>query len=123
MSKTDTNKLLRQLCGASIFFLMSAAIFCSLPVAMGQQAEEINYTYDRLNRLTAILSNTGAAIVYTYDMAGNRTSLQVTGGVSNPVITSLSPENSTAGVPALTLTVQGVISPPNRWSNGMVQIV
>lgn len=45
-----------------------------------QQSDTITYTYDSLNRLTKVVYSSGATIIYTYDAAGNRISIQITGG-------------------------------------------
>jgi YD repeat-containing protein len=37
----------------------------------------IEYTYDELNRLTAVAYGSGSKIVYTYDPAGNPTSVTI----------------------------------------------
>ncbi|MCC6363106.1 MAG: hypothetical protein IT165_06245 [Bryobacterales bacterium] len=51
-------------------------------------AGSIQYTYDSLNRLTRVSYGDGTSIVYTYDSAGNRTSLAIstTGGGTQPTI-------------------------------------
>ena len=107
VSKIGANHLPKKLYETSIFFVLFVAILCLPRPIFSQQLESINYTYDKLNRLTGVFSSSSAAIIYTYDAAGNRTSLQVTGGVSNPIITSLNPNAVAAGTTAFTLTVNG----------------
>ncbi|HEX8148020.1 MAG TPA: IPT/TIG domain-containing protein [Pyrinomonadaceae bacterium] len=72
---------------------------------MGQQSVSITYTYDSLNRLTGVTYSNGGAVVYTYDAAGNRKTIRITGAL--PFINSVSPASAAAGGPAFTLTVNG----------------
>lgn len=59
--------------------LFATVVVCAAKPCFGQQSDAVTYTYDSLNRLTQVTYSSGASIVYTYDAAGNRTALQVTG--------------------------------------------
>src|SRR5687767_14467912 len=96
--------------------LLIIAIVCLTERTFSQQTT-ITYTYDKLNRLTGVIHSGGASIIYTYDGAGNRTSMQVTGGNSNPTITRLNPPSAAAGTAGLVLTVNG----GNFLNNSVVQ--
>jgi YD repeat-containing protein len=52
-------------------------LFCLL-ITSPCLAGTAQYTYDNLGRLIQMVYDNGATIVYTYDAAGNRTSMQVT---------------------------------------------
>jgi hypothetical protein len=88
----------------STFILVCALLFFAAK-SFGQQSVAITYTYDSLSRLTAVSYSNGGAVVYTYDAAGNRKSIRVTGAL--PVVSSLSPASAAAGGQAFTLTVNG----------------
>jgi YD repeat-containing protein len=67
-----------------LFFALGALLFlCSTERGFGQ-AETVTYTYDNLNRLTRTTYSGGRSIIYTYDAAGNRTSIQVLAGGAAP---------------------------------------
>jgi YD repeat-containing protein len=65
-----------------LFALGGVLLLCSAGSGYGQQPETVTYTYDSLNRLTSATYSSGVSIVYTYDAAGNRTSLQVSGSTA-----------------------------------------
>lgn len=88
--------------------LLTIAILCVGQPCLGQQIETVNYTYDRLHRLTGVIYSSGPAIVYAYDDAGNRTAVQVSATSTLPVITSLSPGSAGIGAQGFTLTVRGL---------------
>lgn len=51
-------------------------VFLGLSLASGSVATATNaYTYDQLGRLTSALYENGSCIGYSYDAAGNRTSI------------------------------------------------
>ncbi|HMG73514.1 MAG TPA: hypothetical protein VK582_08435 [Pyrinomonadaceae bacterium] len=73
-----------------------------------QQSDTVHYEYDRLNRVTKITyDSSGAAIIYTYDAAGNRTATTVQGSNLPPVLTSLNPASVPAGTHGFTFGVNG----------------
>ncbi len=89
---------------------ISLCIFLSLLIPLSvfsQSTESTTYTYDKLNRLTGVTHSSGARVIYTYDAAGNRKSLEISGAVTTPIIASLNPGTVVAGSPQFTLTVTG----------------
>ncbi|AOY98199.1 hypothetical protein BKK81_01960 [Cupriavidus sp. USMAHM13] len=57
-------------------FALGAAIFALSPLA--HSANSVEYTYDPLGRLAKVVYNVGnkkTTITYSYDAAGNRTSV------------------------------------------------
>src|SRR5262245_56280863 len=94
----------RKLVSVAVLIIVTV---CLPPQKFGQHSDAITYTYDKLNRLTGAFYASGAAIIYTYDAAGNRTSIQVSAGNSNPAIISLNPNAVTAGAASFNLTVNG----------------
>jgi YD repeat-containing protein len=57
------------------------------------------FTYDALNRLTAVKNSGGASVTYSYDAAGNLTAIGVTADTTPPTIVSRRPAVDAVGVP------------------------
>ncbi|WP_197523941.1 RHS repeat domain-containing protein [Cupriavidus sp. USMAHM13] len=60
----------------ALHFALGAAIFALSPLA--HSANSVEYTYDPLGRLAKVVYNVGnkkTTITYSYDAAGNRTSV------------------------------------------------
>ena len=97
--------------------VLLAAIFLILALqCFAQQSDNVHYEYDRINRVTKVTyDSSGAAIIYTYDAAGNRTATTVQGSNLPPVLTSLNPSSVPAGTHGFTLGVDG-----NNLVNGAV---
>jgi YD repeat-containing protein len=55
----------------------AAALAASLLIAGGANA--ITYAYDSQGRVIEVVYDNGAAIIYAYDAAGNRTTVSITG--------------------------------------------
>jgi hypothetical protein len=60
----------------SLFIIV--ALFTAEP-CFAQHSDTVSYTYDSLDRLTRVTYSSGGSILYTYDAAGNRTAIQVSG--------------------------------------------
>lgn len=91
-----------------IIALTLLAVTLFLPFqGFSQQIEGKTYTYDKLNRLTAVIYSSGARVIYAYDAAGNRRQMQISGANTTPVISSLNPSTVVAGGAQFSLTVTG----------------
>ena len=55
-----------------------AALFLLGTITGSATAADIYYSYDALGRLVQIVYPSGKTVTYTYDAAGNRTSVTVT---------------------------------------------
>lgn len=60
-----------------LFICTTLLLFCFI---ISPVAQAVTYTYDNLNRLTTVDYGNGYIIQYTYDAAGNITSVQTIGG-------------------------------------------
>ncbi len=60
---------------AKTIFFISLLLF--LTVSIPALSETVQYSYDHLNRLTRVESDSGAVIEYTYDATGNRLTKEV----------------------------------------------
>ena len=68
--------------GGLIAVTLAAILFCISPVR-GQQAA-VNYVYDELGRLTAVIDQQGDVAVYNYDAVGNLLSIQRINATDQP---------------------------------------
>lgn len=61
-------------------------------------ADQAQYIYDDLGRLSQVIDGQGNVATYTYDAVGNLLSIaRNTGGVGAPTITALTPNTGSAG--------------------------
>lgn len=60
----------------------SALVLLMLACQPAAQAGSATHTYDSLGRLAKVTYSNGTVITYTYDAAGNRTSVVTTGAPS-----------------------------------------
>ena len=83
-----------------------ALMLCALaPTIAG--ADQAQYIYDDLGRLSQVIDGQGNVATYTYDPVGNLLSItRRTGGVPAPQVTSIAPPNGGAGTTA-TVTLVG----------------
>lgn len=93
---------------AGVYPLLAVFFFALTTQCLGQQAETIQYEYDRLDRVTKVTYvSSGASISYTYDAAGNRIATTIQGTNLAPVITTLNPSGTTAGSRGFRLGING----------------
>lgn len=114
-----------------IISLLAIAILCVARPCFGQQSDSITYTYDGLNRLVKVVYADGTSIAYTYDAAGNRTSMQVT-GVAAMALGGVSPRTGRASggqqiklsgsFAGLSAVVVGGTSAAWSYSNGFGEV-
>lgn len=93
----------------------------------GPHVNTVAYTYDSLNRLTSVAYASGESINYSYDPAGNRTSLQATGSVtavSTSTGTNVTVHGGGATITFATVTSSGVttIVPISPSSAGILPV-
>lgn len=82
-----------------LFCLMSLTLAVWLVLApTGAAADQAQYIYDDLGRLSKVIDGQGNVATYTYDAVGNLLSItRNTGGVGAPTITGLTPNTGNAG--------------------------
>jgi len=82
-----------------LFCLMSLMLAAWLVLApTGAAADQAQYIYDDLGRLSQVIDGQGNVATYNYDAVGNLLSItRNTGGVGAPTITSLTPNTGNAG--------------------------
>jgi YD repeat-containing protein len=89
---------------AIVLALILSAFITFTPGAANSGVVNINYTYDRLNRLTAVNYGAGKMIAYTYDDAGNATKTTSIYALADVmmclrIITGLSPTGTASNYP------------------------
>lgn len=71
-------------------------------------ADQAQYIYDDLGRLSQVIDAQGNVATYTYDAVGNLLSItRNTGGVGAPTITALTPNTGNAGA-SVTILLTGI---------------
>ena len=89
--------------GLTFSLYLTALILFVWPVNAGQAT----YFYDDLGRLSQVIDDSGNVATYTYDAVGNLLSItRSTGGLSAPTITSITPNQATAGT-SVSITISG----------------
>jgi YD repeat-containing protein len=94
--------------------VLLALVLCP-PPAPAQQAA-VNYVYDELGRLIAVIDQAGDVGVYTYDAVGNLLSIERINASTAPgsvAISLVSPNKGTVGTP-VTLFGKGFSSTPSQ---------
>lgn len=87
---------------AVVCVLMLCALAPTLVVA-----DQAQYIYDDLGRLSQVIDGQGNVATYSYDAVGNLLSItRNTGGVGAPTITALTPNTGSAGA-SVTVTLTG----------------
>jgi YD repeat-containing protein len=72
-------------------------LLCAL-TPMSAVADQAQYIYDDLGRLSQVIDGQGNVATYTYDAVGNLLSItRNTGGVGAPTITAFTPNTGNAG--------------------------
>lgn len=94
--------LLHRLAQLGGMFMLCAAVVLSSAVA-----DQAQYIYDDLGRLSQVIDGQGNVATYNYDAVGNLLSItRNTGGVGAPTITGLTPNIGNAGA-SVNVTLAG----------------
>src|SRR4051812_41367890 len=93
---------LRRGCRGVVVVIL-AALVCGRYTLDGQEIRR--YVYDTAGQLIGVITPDGTTIIYTFDAAGNRTSLTVTVSTGDS-ITGLVPTRTSAGV-TVSATITG----------------
>jgi YD repeat-containing protein len=91
-----------------IVVLFSLGIVALFAGASLVAADTATYEYDQLGRLTRVTYDNGTVIIYTYDAAGNRTSVSVTVPTATPTATGSTTDTPT---PTPTATATPTLTP------------
>lgn len=77
--------------------LICVLLLC-VSVSRPTVADQAQYIYDDLGRLSQVIDGSGNVATYTYDAVGNLLSItRNTGGVGAPTITAFTPNTGNAG--------------------------
>lgn len=86
--------------------LMCVLLLCVLTL-MSAVADQAQYIYDDLGRLSQVIDGQGNVATYQYDAVGNLLSItRNTGGVGAPTITAFTPNTGNAGT-SVNVTLTG----------------
>ncbi|ULA64746.1 MAG: hypothetical protein LZF86_190039 [Nitrospira sp.] len=87
-------------------------------------ADQAQYIYDDLGRLSQVIDGQGHVAIYSYDAVGNLLSIaRNTGGVGAPTITGLTPNSGAAGsTVAVTLTGTNLTGAALATDNPGIQV-
>ena len=91
---------MKQMALQKIVTVMACVLVLCVFVATQAIADQAQYIYDDLGRLSQVIDRQGNDATYTYDAVGNLLSItRDTGGVGAPTITALTPNTGNAGAP------------------------
>src|SRR2546422_3565603 len=106
---------------AVVVALFLVAALLAGPVLL--QADQAQYFYDALGRLSAVVDGQGNVAFYNYDAVGNLISITRTGPAAAPTLTAVSPATIDAGYSTnVTITGTGFQFPSVKTSNPDIQI-
>ena len=106
---------------AVVVALFLVAALLAGPVLL--QADQAQYFYDALGRLSAVVDGQGNVAFYNYDAVGNLISITRTGPAAAPTLTAVSPATIDAGTSTnVTITGTGFQFPSVKTSNPDIQI-
>jgi YD repeat-containing protein len=83
---------MKQMALHKILTVVACVLMLCLSVPTMAVADQAQYIYDDLGRLSQVIDGQGNVATYTYDAVGNLLSItRSTGGVGAPTITALTP--------------------------------
>ena len=94
------SKILRDMMRKGRLFILGCCLLLIMLVGLSAplSADQAQYIYDDLGRLSQVIDGQGNVATYTYDAVGNLLSItRNTGGVGAPTITALTPNTGNAG--------------------------
>ena len=89
---------MKQMARLRISSIVACALVLFASVSIPATADQAQYIYDDLDRLSQVIDGQGNVATYTYDAVGNLLSItRNTGGVGAPTITAFTPNTGNAG--------------------------
>lgn len=89
---------MKQMIFGKILSVVTCVLFLCVLTPMSAVADQAQYIYDDLGRLSQVIDGQGNVATYTYDAVGNLLSImRNTGGVGAPTITAFTPNTGNAG--------------------------
>src|SRR5206468_2450001 len=79
-------------------------------------SDSVSYSYDNLDRLITVTYASGPTITYTYDAAGNRTSILLTGGETATPTPTPTPTQTPTQTPTPTPTPDPTMASNNAYN-------
>ena len=98
---------MKQMAYSRILSVVACALMLCVLVPALTVADQAQYIYDDLGRLTQVIDGQGNVATYTYDAVGNLLSItRNTGGVGAPTIAAITPNTGNAGA-SVTVSLTG----------------
>ena len=89
---------MKQMIFGKILSVVTCVLFLCVLTPMSAVADQAQYIYDDLGRLSQVIDGQGNVATYTYDAVGNLLSItRNAGGVGAPTITAFTPNTGNAG--------------------------
>ena len=98
---------MKQMAFSKVLTIVACVLVLCMSVPTLTVADQAQYIYDDLGRLSQVIDGQGNVATYTYDAVGNLLSItRNTGGVGAPTITALTPNTGSAGA-SVNVTLTG----------------
>jgi YD repeat-containing protein len=98
---------MKQLMFSKVLTIVACALMLCVLAPTLAVADQAQYIYDDLGRLSQVIDGQGNVATYSYDAVGNLLSItRNTGGVGAPTITGLTPNTGNAGT-SVTVSITG----------------
>lgn len=90
---------MKQMAFVRVLSVVACVLVLCMSVPTLTVADQVQYIYDDLGRLSQVIDGQGNVATYTYDAVGNLLSItRNTGGVGAPTITALTPNTGSTGI-------------------------
>ncbi len=94
----DERLVMAQMATQKVLTVVACVLMLCLSVPTLTVADQAQYIYDDLSRLSQVIDGSGNVVTYHYDAVGNLLSItHNTGGVGVPTITALMPNSGNVG--------------------------